>query len=49
MLRAVVRHVKELQQPLALEASGQPLISNTPSAQAGSTIHVPRQAKGEKT
>ena len=49
VLKAVVRHLKELERLLALEPSGQPLISNTPSAQAGSSAHVPRQAKGEKT
>jgi hypothetical protein len=48
VLKAVVRHLKELERLLALEPSGQPLISNTPSAQAGISAHVPRQAKGEK-
>src|SRR5690348_4764448 len=48
VLKAVLRHLKELKRLLALEPSGQPLISNTPSAQAGTSAHVPRQAKGEK-
>jgi hypothetical protein len=50
VLIAVVRHVKEqLQQLLAFRVIWAALISKTPSAQAGSSAHVPRQAKGEKT
>jgi len=41
VLKAVVRHLKELERLLALEPSGQPLISNTPSAQAGTSSGGP--------